>query len=160
LTIPSEFWERDGAITLPPLSESVPEYYRKVVEECCSVGPNDRPSAWRLLRRFPPRKDSGISQNEGSRPETIGLGLRSMKKAFMDIRIMCTHCFKVVQESYFHCTVCDEGDFDMCLNCYSEGRHCYDGGHLLTEVVESEPGWTVSKRFHFHSQALGWTGNY
>jgi hypothetical protein len=57
LTIPFEFqhYGEGGStpVVLPPLPESIPKYYREIVEGCRSTEPNDRPPAWRLLERFP-----------------------------------------------------------------------------------------------------------
>jgi hypothetical protein len=69
LTKAFEFQGGDGSIVLPPLPERVPKYYRDIVDECRSVDPSDRPSAWRLLERFPPRSNDKHPRNEVSRVE-------------------------------------------------------------------------------------------
>jgi hypothetical protein len=55
-----------------------------------------------------------------SRIETMELSLKSMKKAFVR-QVWCSYCWSSVKESYFHCDICDEGDFDGCLSCYNQG---------------------------------------
>jgi serine/threonine protein kinase len=159
LARPFEFRGGDGFIALPPLPERIPKYYRDIVDECRSVDPNDRPSAWRLLERFPPRTDSESPQNEVEGLRNVELSLKSMKKAFSR-RVWCEYCWNGVQESYFHCDICAEGNFDICLRCYSQGRHCFDAGHLLVQFVQMESGWTVSNRYHSMVRKLDGRANY
>jgi hypothetical protein len=145
-TRPYKFQPGDSAIALAPLPDSIPRYYRDMVAKCSSLDPNDRPSAWRVLELFPPSSNFESPGSEISRFEPLELSLRSMKKAFQ-IRIYCSYCSQFIQDSCFHCNICDEMDFDMCLSCYSQGRHCYDGSHLLVQLFEKE-FWGVSKRYH------------
>jgi hypothetical protein len=135
LTMSFELQGGDGSIVLSPLPEHIPKYYRDIVDECRSVDPSDRPSAWRILERFPPRSNSEHSQHEASKPRAVELSLKSMKKAFV-WWIWCGYCWNGIKESCVHCDICDDGDFDICLSCYNQEIHCHNGGHLLVQLVE------------------------
>lgn len=149
LTIPFELFEQrglDDPTALPSLPDSIPKYYRDIIDECRSVVPNDRPAAWRLLERFPAETESAYPGVEDSRPGSINLS--SLIKLF-GVQICCNYCKNGAQEFVFHCNICDDGDFDICLRCYNQGLHCYEGDHLLIEMELTESqGWIVTKRYH------------
>lgn len=135
-----------GFIVLPPLPERIPKYYRDIVNECRSIDPSKRPSARSLLERFT-TNNSEQSQIGGSGLGIVDLGLQSMERAFL-IQKWCGLCIYGVQGSAFHCDICHDGDFDICLNCYSQGHHCDDEGHMLAELVQRESRWVVSGRYY------------
>ena len=53
----------DRLIQLPSLDPEVPRYFREMIDACRASNPNDRPTAWKLLERFP-------SDMEGDRGDT------------------------------------------------------------------------------------------
>lgn len=59
--------------------------------------------------------------------------------------VYCNECDKAMDDVHFHCSICDGGDYDLCKECVSEGKHCAGEGHWLIkrfikngEVVPSE----------------------
>ena len=34
----------------------------------------------------------------------------------------------------YHCNICDNSDFDICVKCFNDGRHCKDLDHFLPEL--------------------------
>jgi hypothetical protein len=60
-------------IALPSLSESIPQYYRDIINDCRAGDPNERPAAWRLLDRFPCTSESECSQLEDPEPKNTDL---------------------------------------------------------------------------------------
>jgi serine/threonine protein kinase len=103
-------------IVLPSLSESIPQYYRDIVNDCRAEDPNERPAAWRLLDRFPCTSESECSQIQDPEPKNIDL--ESLLKNFAR-SAFCDVCRAWIEKSYFHCNVCLSGDFDICLACYN-----------------------------------------
>ncbi|KAI0538816.1 hypothetical protein GGR58DRAFT_466878 [Xylaria digitata] len=51
-----------------------------------------------------------------------------MKRPFT---VCCNSCDRAVPEAHFHCSICDEGDFDLCQECVNRGISCYGDGHWL-----------------------------
>lgn len=51
--------------------------------------------------------------------------------------VFCNECDKPMRNEHFHCSICDDGDYDLCTSCVGEGRHCPGEGHwLLKRFVE------------------------
>lgn len=45
--------------------------------------------------------------------------------------VCCNSCDRAVPEAHFHCSICDDGDFDLCPECVNRGVSCYGDGHWL-----------------------------
>lgn len=119
-------------IDLPPLPESIPSYYRKIVSACRAEDPNDRPAARVLLNMFPPFREHTTTY------------LRSAEHCNMDLNVAesslwgpgcCDLCSsRPLPLPFFTCNVCNGGDYDICQGCHQKGFHCKDSTHLLVEL--------------------------
>ncbi|GAP91199.1 putative zz type zinc finger domain-containing protein [Rosellinia necatrix] len=70
--------------------------------------------------------------------ETEVLGQKDgIKRSFT---VCCNSCEQAVPEAHFHCSICDEGDFDLCQECVNRGISCYGEGHWLIKrtVVDGD----------------------
>ncbi|KAI0885684.1 uncharacterized protein GGS22DRAFT_161621 [Annulohypoxylon maeteangense] len=45
--------------------------------------------------------------------------------------VFCNSCDRAVPDAHFHCSTCDDGDFDLCQDCVNQGITCYGDGHWL-----------------------------
>ncbi|KAK7992889.1 hypothetical protein PG996_012085 [Apiospora saccharicola] len=45
--------------------------------------------------------------------------------------VCCNSCDRAVPDSHYHCSTCDDGDFDLCQDCVNQGITCYDEQHWL-----------------------------
>ncbi|KAK8120753.1 hypothetical protein PG999_004873 [Apiospora kogelbergensis] len=45
--------------------------------------------------------------------------------------VCCNSCDRAVPDSHYHCSTCDDGDFDLCQDCVEQGITCYDEQHWL-----------------------------
>ncbi|KAI1389745.1 uncharacterized protein F4822DRAFT_399540 [Hypoxylon trugodes] len=45
--------------------------------------------------------------------------------------VCCNSCDRAVPDAHFHCSICDDGDFDLCQECVNQGITCYGDGHWL-----------------------------
>ncbi|KAI1418627.1 hypothetical protein F5Y13DRAFT_149576 [Hypoxylon sp. FL1857] len=45
--------------------------------------------------------------------------------------VCCNSCDRAVPDAHFHCSTCDDGDFDLCQDCVNQGITCYGEGHWL-----------------------------
>lgn len=47
----------------------------------------------------------------------------------------CNGCDQLIQGNFYHCSICDEGDWDICQKCLDRGLTCNaNGGHNLTRL--------------------------
>lgn len=67
--------------------------------------------------------------------------------------VCCNSCERTIPDSHFHCSTCDDGDFDLCQACVDHGISCYNNDHWLirrvvkdgqlvnstTEIIPSKP---------------------
>lgn len=51
-------------------------------------------------------------------------------------RVKCRVCDKQPLKIYFNCSICDDGEFDLCQECKDKKEHCKDVSHTLTEPYE------------------------
>lgn len=71
--------------------------------------------------------------------------------------IRCDRCDRLISidEPYFHCLICNDGDYDMCDRCAGLGKHCINRSHGLYEasyrkntesaIDEGEPVWIETR---------------
>lgn len=134
-------------IALPRLPESIPQYYRDIIDSCRAEDPDDRPAAWRLLELFSPKKTLEIPLIEEAKPKYMDIS--SLRNCFR-MSFGCNLCGATIQghnATFFHCNVCTEGNFDLCMMCYGRGMHCDDREHLLIEVTKTDL-MNVTRRYH------------
>lgn len=134
-------------IALPQLPESIPRYYRDIVNSCRADQPRDRPAARDFLQKFPTVSgtlyQTQIREPYASGSSTFGWGLQIGK-------VTCSLCWKrpnYQQLPVFHCNVCNVGDFDLCQACFEGGAHCRDDTHLLVELGKIG-SWVLPLRYH------------
>lgn len=46
--------------------------------------------------------------------------------------VQCDRCGKVIPNTYYHCSKCDNANFDMCSSCADLGISCYGITHSMT----------------------------
>ncbi|KAF1813751.1 hypothetical protein P152DRAFT_472572 [Eremomyces bilateralis CBS 781.70] len=49
--------------------------------------------------------------------------------------VYCNSCDKPMSGEHYHCSICDEGDYDLCAHCVDAGVHCPGEGHWLIKRV-------------------------
>lgn len=131
-------------VALPELSTDVPQYYKDIVSACRAENPQDRVCARTLLEWFPPLANYEHLPDENSdiqNMEITDIGSGLLRRVYCDI------CQLFCGKAFFHCSVCHEGDFDICDKCYESGAHCYDKEHLL-EQNRKIGSWTVPWKYH------------
>lgn len=66
-------------------------------------------------------------EEEQAKDETVNI-LSCPKRPFT---VCCNSCDRAVPDAHFHCSICDDGDFDLCQDCVDRGITCYDDAHWL-----------------------------
>ena len=131
-------------VALPELSADVPQYYKDIVNACRAANPQDRVCARTLLEWFPPSTQYEHLPEENldtQNVEITGIGNSLLKTK------TCNTCRLRCDKVFFHCSVCEMGDFDICEKCYESGVHCYEKEHLL-EQNRKFGSWPVPWKYH------------
>ena len=133
-------------IALPTLAETVPQYFRSIVDACRAENPRERPAAREILQMFPfPVKP--IGSDHRLEPQTQP-DVKALAEAMRIWSVSCDYCrAKNLPMPFYSCKICRNGDFDMCQKCYDDGRHCSDNFHLLAETGKIG-SWVVVQRYH------------
>lgn len=45
--------------------------------------------------------------------------------------VCCNKCDRTIPDAHYHCSTCDDGDFDLCPDCVEKGVTCYNSDHWL-----------------------------
>lgn len=52
--------------------------------------------------------------------------------------VFCNNCSRPIVNVHYHCGVCDDGDFDLCLDCTGKGISCSDDNHwMIKRTIEN-----------------------
>ncbi|KAE9577854.1 hypothetical protein CGMCC3_g6271 [Colletotrichum fructicola] len=49
--------------------------------------------------------------------------------------VCCNSCDQTVPDAHYHCSTCDDGDFDLCQDCVDQGITCYGADHWLIKRI-------------------------
>ncbi|KAK3326393.1 hypothetical protein B0H66DRAFT_158821 [Apodospora peruviana] len=49
--------------------------------------------------------------------------------------VCCNSCDRTIPMAHYHCSTCDDGDFDLCEECVKRGITCYGADHWLIKRV-------------------------
>jgi len=47
--------------------------------------------------------------------------------------VYCNECDAAMSDEHFHCGICDDGDYDLCERCVSNGKVCPGKDHWLVK---------------------------
>lgn len=83
----------------------------------------------------PAVEDAGLSQSHQreSIPSSIGtappvISLNSSGKTYC---VSCNNCARSIPGEHYHCSICDGGDYDLCMHCVNAGISCPAEKHWL-----------------------------
>ena len=52
--------------------------------------------------------------------------------------VCCNNCTITIPNAHWHCSICEDGDYDICEDCVSSGAHCGVEGHfLIKRLIEN-----------------------
>jgi next-to-BRCA1 protein 1 len=52
--------------------------------------------------------------------------------------VCCNRCDEIILGSHFHCSTCDDGDYDLCQQCVDQGKICNNSEHwMIKRCVEN-----------------------
>jgi ankyrin repeat protein len=77
-----------------------------------------------LLEKY---KENGIIDQEGDLPIATISVLADENSRWCDACVLGIS----KKDNYYHCEVCNNGDFDICKECFAMNAHCLDESHTL-----------------------------
>ena len=95
-------------------------HFYLVVDGWDELDSEERKKFKKTLLELHPGKSSLLFMTRGTREETIKVGI-------------CDRCNKRDIFIYFHCHICNNGNYDLCLDCQRRGLRCEDASHKLSE---------------------------
>ncbi|KAG5977085.1 hypothetical protein E4U56_000489 [Claviceps arundinis] len=51
--------------------------------------------------------------------------------------VCCNCCEKNIPDTHYHCSICNDGDFDLCPSCHEQENTCYSDHHWLIKRTVS-----------------------
>jgi len=138
-------------IALPPLGDTIPDFYQKIISICRAERSSQRRPASELLKMFPSNANANLP-SEHSALKISGLDEHS---TIFYCRVICDFCGKKPLEHYYHCNTCSEGHYDLCPDCVAKGIHCLDETHFLAEKIKRGNEFCGTRRYHSKVTATG-----
>ena len=65
------------------------------------------------------------------RPTTLRAQDQSFHVPLTAFTVQCNSCSENIPGAHFHCSICEDGDYDLCQNCVEGGVHCEVDDHFL-----------------------------
>lgn len=67
-----------------------------------------------------------------SAPKLTALQQEELKETHAaNFAVCCNKCDRTIPDSHYHCSTCDDGDFDLCTGCVEQGETCHNDEHWL-----------------------------
>lgn len=67
-------------------------------------------------------------QRQNAIRNNTGIPAPPMISAFS---VYCNECSQPIPDEHYHCSTCDEGDFDLCQSCVDDGHLCGGDDHWM-----------------------------
>ena len=70
---------------------------------------------------------ASISAHQSASPDNVDHSLN----IHGSYSVFCNECDHAIPGAHYHCSICDDGDFDLCQSCVDSGVLCGGEGHWL-----------------------------
>ncbi|KAG9228622.1 hypothetical protein BJ875DRAFT_489683 [Amylocarpus encephaloides] len=118
--------------SIPPLAAALTCYPR--VASSCPRTVVENQDASSLIPLIPTGRDNWFAELAG-----VSQAHQSALKNSTDARlsphnifsVYCNDCGNAIPDEHYHCSTCDDGDFDLCQNCVDDGVVCGGAGHWM-----------------------------
>jgi next-to-BRCA1 protein 1 len=86
-----------------------------------------------VLTAFPAYHHSGFFKNLAAASHNADLAFRPKENPQTSWVVFCNNCNQAMEDAHYHCSICDNGDYDLCPSCVDDGIHCPGTGHWLVK---------------------------
>ena len=94
------------------------------------------------------------AQNPMAKPTVLRGCDQTFHAPLTAFTVQCNNCNENIDNTHYHCSICDEGDYDLCPKCINFGVHCevdnhflikrsIDHGRVVNSTMETAPRKTV-----------------
>ncbi|QSZ36491.1 hypothetical protein DSL72_006371 [Monilinia vaccinii-corymbosi] len=86
-------------------------------------------------------RDSWFSQRLAQTQREINAGVKTVHPSapapvVSMFSVYCNNCSMAIPDVHFHCSTCDDGDFDLCPECNDAGVTCHGDHWLIKRIVD------------------------
>lgn len=134
-------------VGLPMPAEIYPAYLRDVIIACRAEDPTQRVAAHKLLELYFPHVSNAFKRRREH--ENWNTDAEQILRRYGSV-CYCDLCGQECSNHHFHCWVCHDSNFDICLECFFRGRSCLNPSHDLQEFRGRD-----EERFHSAPDADG-----
>ncbi|KAK0720743.1 hypothetical protein B0H67DRAFT_483741 [Lasiosphaeris hirsuta] len=102
---------------------------------------NTKPTEWEMRQQALAAMESTLEAIQatmaasnklaGTIPSVSQPAAASCSAARTNYAVCCNSCDRTIPQSHYHCSTCDDGDFDLCQDCVDQGITCYGADHWL-----------------------------
>ena len=132
---------------LPPPQTEVPKAEKNAVE---NIPPLPKPSGEEQLKR----SSTLLTKEPMIRLRAVDQDFPVPTAAFT---VCCNNCELTIPAAHWHCSICHNGDYDLCQSCVNDGVHCgveghylikrlIEGGKVITSTTETVPKKTAAPK--------------
>lgn len=125
--------ETDPLATEPSESSPAPA-------PACAEVADSRPSDERFaaamarLQLTPQERDETIATTQKETTDsTVTTSSVCVAPKAGNFAVCCNNCDRTIPDVHYHCSTCDEGDFDLCPNCVEKGVICHNSDHWMVK---------------------------
>ncbi|KAF3760565.1 hypothetical protein M406DRAFT_282310 [Cryphonectria parasitica EP155] len=109
----------------PPLSKDTPEHNMAGQDDTMQ---NEVQTA---LSHLSLEQSEAAVQQETTKEESETTTPVCVAPKAANFAVCCNNCDRTIPDDHFHCSTCDDGDFDLCPDCVDKGVTCYNAEHWL-----------------------------
>ena len=91
-------------------------------------------------RSFPERDQfyKDLEDSSKFRATTLRAQDQSFHVPLTAFTVQCNNCSETIPGAHYHCSVCEDGDYDLCQSCVECGVHCHVDVHfLIKRLIEN-----------------------
>ncbi|KAJ8066908.1 hypothetical protein OCU04_004293 [Sclerotinia nivalis] len=110
--------------------------YKTQLELASSSGPSLIPIApFSTDRVFQEERNNQVDDSEASLPKPAARP-KSPAPVSGNFAVYCNSCSVPILGIHYHCSTCDDGDFDLCPDCNDAGITCHGDHWLIKRIVD------------------------
>ncbi|APA11930.1 hypothetical protein SS1G_05467 [Sclerotinia sclerotiorum 1980 UF-70] len=80
-------------------------------------------------------RDNQVDDSKASPPRFVARP-KSPPVVSGNFAVYCNGCNEAIPDIHYHCSTCDDGDFDLCPNCNDNGVTCNGDHWLIKRIVD------------------------
>ncbi|PSN67961.1 hypothetical protein BS50DRAFT_551142 [Corynespora cassiicola Philippines] len=119
----------------PVIAHSPPAVESAQVSPVCSLAPQkaDTENEAPVPRSFTARESFFGGLATASQNADLAFRPKETATQCSSWVVYCNNCNQPMEDEHFHCSICDNGDYDLCPSCVDAGIHCPGANHWMVK---------------------------